>query len=119
MLGGEYVRAYPFQPSPHIEEIEPSSPNGGKSGPQYKRVRFPSVISSAPEDSINHNSHISDIAPLDLPNRHEFHNETNSQRQRNASEQINGASMGLDEARLKPKPSYARLSLQNQHISNT
>ena len=119
MLNGEYVRAYAFQPSAYIEEVEPSSPNSGKSGPQFKRVRFPSVISSAPEDSINHNSHISDIAPLDLPNRHEFHNETNSQRQRNASEQMNGASMGLDEARLKPKPSYARLSLQNQHISNT
>ena len=115
MLGGEYVRAYAFQPSAYIEEVEPSTPN---TGPQYKRVRFPSVISSGPEEPTNHNSHISDIAPLDLLNRQEFHNDVNSQRQRNASEQLAGASINLDEARLKPKPSYARLSMQNQHLSN-
>ena len=106
------MKGYAFQPSAYIEEVEPSSPNSGNSSPQFKKVKFPCVISSAPEDSINQNSHISNIAPFDLPNRHEFHNETNSQRQRNASEQMNGASMGLDEARLKPKHSYARLSLQ-------
>ena len=98
MLGGEYVRAYAFQPTSKYQPI--AIQNSPPKSVKTNRVRFPSVVSTTFEEPPYRNSHMSDIENVEFKRKHESNHGSASQRQRHGTEQLLGASSGLDETFL-------------------
>ena len=125
ILGGEYVRAYAFQPTKAgLSPLNRSNSMNSKSESEWPsglrrqaegilkpRVRFPSVVSTNIEDpSIEQrNRHLSETTPIESQKRRELPSKTN-ERQRRATEKLNGLSSSFDETTISPK-----LALHHTH----
>ena len=118
ILGGEYVRAYAFQPtkaglSPinHSNSIISKSESEWPSGLRRQaqgiltpRVRFPSVVSTTIEDAPREqrNRHVSEMTSPESQKTRELPSKTN-ERQRRATEKLNGLSSSFDETTIPSK----------------
>ena len=119
MLGGEYVRAYAFQPTSKYQPI--AIQNSPPKNVKTNRVRFPSIVSTTFEEPPHRNRHMSDIESVESQKKHESHHGSASQRQRHATEQLMGTSLGIDETfghtDINVQPLYPRqISLEPKFI---